>query len=1193
MNKYRYVKPLLYSLACLVVIYSVLGFFGVPYAARKIIVNSIDQTLDRKAVIQNVQFNPYTLELFINGLKIQGKEQADLLSIEKIHFDLSVLSLFKMAPVVSDIDLHSPQIFLRLNKNNRLNISDLIQNFENDSLTKEADKSQDTTEFKFSLANINIKNAGVQFIDSTQDLTHKIEAFNLEIPLLTNLDKKKSAVAGLRFLLNQAQINSNFNSLVFDPSQASKMSLSIKNFDPEVYLNYLNLPKGVTFVRPGLFDLDLEARYTRAEKGKHPGGNQVLELKVRVSGQDLDLRMLGDQPLFSCPNLKLEAGCANLFSKELTIKNLVMKGAHIYLKRGADGRLNLDFTDPGARPSPLKEDQDLADSSALAFPVSVKILQASVEDGSFDFKDEKVEPGFSTRLSNLDARLKNVDMGPEISGEFDLSFLTEREEKVSTQGNFLVEKDYKIQGSLNLENIWPDKYVPYYSAYTGKNLSLGNTDISAGFVFSTTQGIPDLEIINGSLGVDDLKILDKTAPAMDINRLEVNDINLDLGQKQVQVKEILTREGRFNLIRDSQGKINLLTRLDPGRPVKETEQNPSDEKKPSQRGVDAWSLEIGRFLLEKYQVTFSDLGLQKPVQIQVSDIGALATNLSTSENQKADIKGALTFQEKGRMAFKGDLLLSRPSASIDFNLAQMDLTPFEPYFTEKLNILIAKGQMMSKGRLFVDMDKANAPKIRFKGKAALNDFESKNKTDGKDLFKCKSLHFSGMDIALNPIQVMVQKIALTDFYQQVIISKTGQLNLSNILAETQKGSSPEKKTNSNSSKSKQIPKINIKAITLQGGQINFNDFFNQPHFSANMTQIAGSVSGLGSSEKAPAQINLKGIHKTQSSLDITGSFDLFKPEKSADFSVSFKNIELPQFNAYAVKYIGYEIQKGKLILDLNYHIQGNKLVSTNNLFFDQLTLGKQVTSPDATSLPIPLAISLLKNAEGEIDLDLPIQGQLDDPEFDYGRVVVTTFKNLILSVVTAPFKFLGSLVGLGDNGELGFVEFVPGTSNLDQKNKDKIDQLVKILIEKERLNLEIKGQFDLTNDGEQIRILKLKALLVSMMSEKNIDPDTLSREKRNQLIEKAYGLALFPKPRDEAGLEKKISPLEKEKLLITHFKVGQKELKNLGQLRSQEVRDYILSSEKIEPERLFLDAPGRVDQEEESFGRVKTLFVIK
>jgi hypothetical protein len=588
----------------------------------------------------------------------------------------------------------------------------------------------------------------------------------------------------------------------------------------------------------------------------------------------------------------------------------------------------------------------------------------------------------------------------------------------------------------------------------------------------------------------------------------------------------------------------------------------------------------------------------------MKDIGVTVENISTKKGEKSTFKASMTNGNKGKIDLDGVFDISGPGATVNIDLNRIDVNTAEPYFTDFLKISISKGYLNTKGTVVVipAKKKSDAPNITYKGQVFLNNFLSKNKVDDTDFFSCKSLYATDMDISVNPMKVVIKEIALTDFYQRVILNKNGQLNYKQIMVEqpetkpaakskTQTGTAPAP------AKDTGIPDVRIDAITLQGGHINFSDYFTNPNFTANMTEIAGSLTGLSSKGKAHADLVLKGVHGGHAPLDITGQIDPFKDNRFIDLTISFKNIELNRFNVYSQKYLGYEIEKGKLILDLHYNIDKDKLNSSNHVFFDQLTLGNKVDSDDAAALPLEFAISLLKNSKGEIDLDLPITGDISDPTFHFGTVVGTVLRNFIMRIVTAPFKFLGGLVGVGSGQDLGYVTFEPGKSRLDQAQKDKLDKLATVLGKKPNLKLEIICRYNKLKDAAQLRYEAYEAMILSM--DKKLPADgtvrltDLDEEKRTRLIETSYDKAQFPKPRDASGKEKELTLDEKEKLLVTSMPLDEDALGALGRQRGHEIADYLTKTGKVDISRIFITEPDPVAEDEESNARIKTTFNLK
>ncbi|MEB0165373.1 DUF748 domain-containing protein, partial [Glaciimonas sp. CA11.2] len=245
------------------------------------------------------------------------------------------------------------------------------------------------------------------------------------------------------------------------------------------------------------------------------------------------------------------------------------------------------------------------------------------------------------------------------------------------------------------------------------------------------------------------------------------------------------------------------------------------------------------------------------------------------------------------------------------------------------------------------------------------------------------------------------------------------------------------------------PVIRIGQVVLNNGNVNFTDNFVKPNYTANMTGMTGSVGAVASDKPAPAAIDLKGKIDNDAPVAISGSLNpLFKP-MFLDIKASADGVELPRLTPYAAKYAGYAIVKGKLSMDVNYKIEEQQLTAQNHVRIDQLTFGDKIDSPSATKLPVRLAVALLKDRNGQIDINLPISGSLSDPQFSVGGIILRVFINLIAKAVTSPFALLSSAFGGGD--ELGYAEFKPGSAMLTAATTTKLNTLTKALLDRPAL----------------------------------------------------------------------------------------------------------------------------------------------
>jgi len=1206
-------KRILIIFTAFLVFYTLAGFFLAPWAGKKILLKELGNKLGRPVVIGSVSVNPFSLVLGIKDLAIKEKEGGDFISASFLSLDMSMGSLFRFAPVIEALELDSLAVNLVLKKDKSFNFSDLIERFEkNPSDFPIADSALSEPEiFGFLLSNTKISNTKINFSDQISGKDHVIENFNLDLPLLSSIEKHKQTktLADIDLVLNQADIKIKLESLPFTRGRDSVVTLKTGTIDLLPYLKYLPLPEKLIVKRMET-SLDISMTYSQAADRDTPS----LILKGDVQIANIDIQDADRTQVLTVPQIDITLAPSDLLDKRLGLASLKILSPKFYLTRDANGKLNLLKLLPegkipveeGDTPNSEKEGAMVSGDDKETPGFVFELDTGDIVDASLFFTDAANKTPFKTTLSPVTIQVSDIVAQKGVLGKYSISLKTEIDESIASAGQFST-TPLALEGSVTLEKLVLKKYLPYVENFINFDLQGGQLDLDAGFILSEDESKLAIVINNKQLRLTNLKVWDRVNKEMPVSIPEVivTGSVLDTRKQRLDMGKIKTSQGKILLKRKADGTINLVNNLLP--PISQGNQTNTDTVSPvigADKNKGPWEIGLSDFSLGKYEIDVSDEIHKDPISINLSDISLHAKNLKTVGKEKAGISAGLILNKTGEIQVKGDLVLSDLAADLAVSLDKIDIQSFQPYFTEQVNILVTKGDIQTQGQLSLSMKEKNKPRVSFKGKSSVTDFVSLGKFSGKEFFKCNSFYLAGIDISLLPVKVAVQDISLTDFYSRVIISEKGDINLKQIMSGSKKGKSgsqAEPALVAQKANTTPRPEITISNVTLQGGQIYFEDNFTQPNVFADMKEIAGKVTGLSSMEgRAPADLQLRGLHGKSSPLDIVGRISPLTQKQFLDLNISFKDIELTRFSPYSAKYIGYEIEKGKLVLDLNYQIDGNALEANNRFFLDQFTLGEKVDSEDATSLPVALAISLLKNSEGQIDLDVPITGNLDDPEFRFSVAFLKILGNLIMKVVTSPFKALGAVFGGGE--ELGFVNFEYGSDAIPENQIQKINKLIEILEKKKELNLEIKGTYDRIADGGALRkkeydtfIKSEKLKKISTKGTPELSPEkvTLLPEERESAVLRAYELSDFPKPREEDGKEKQISIEEKEKLLLTHVDINERHLEELAITRAENIKHYIQSTAKVAPERIFLLNPGEAEDgpDREMFGRV--IFSIK
>lgn len=666
-------------------------------------------------------------------------------------------------------------------------------------------------------------------------------------------------------------------------------------------------------------------------------------------------------------------------------------------------------------------------------------------------------------------------------------------------------------------------------------------------------------------------------PFIDIAAFALKDIALDLNKRSVTVGELSSPGGKILLKRGKNGAMDVVETFATG-PARAA----AKEVPPAQT---PFQFEVRKLSLAGYGVQFSDASRADSVDLDAENIRIDAENLSSQKDRQAKLTLALNLNKTGALSAAGELGINPLATRLALDLKGIKLKPFQPYFTDQLNIIITDGAASAKGELKVADEGKEAPRVSFAGDASLDRLATIDKLDEEDFLKWNRLNFRRVSVATLPLRINIAEVALADFYSLLIIHPDGSLNLQQIVKEQnpqmaakapaeRAPDTPPKEAFAAADK----PRITISKLILKNGQVDFSDHFIQPNYSAHLTGLGGEVKGLSSDASSLAEVALKGRVDNQGRLDITGTINPLSGNLALDLLANLNDFELSSLTPYSSKYAGYGIQKGKLSFDVKYKIENRKLTAENHLFLNQLTFGDKVESPSATKLPVMLAVALLKDRNGNIDISLPISGSLDDPQFSVGGIIIKVIVNLIVKAVTAPFALIGSLFGGGE--ELAYLEFDYGRAEIPASGESKLGNIAKALHDRPGLKLDIAGQVDPELDREglkramlerKVKTQKFKELQDMRNDVAAIDQVKVDPAEYAKYLAKAYKQEKIPnKPRNMVGFAKDLPVAEMEKLMLAHFQVSEDDLRDLLNYRALEAKEYLINEGKVEPERIFI-----------------------
>lgn len=897
--------------------------------------------------------------------------------------------------------------------------------------------------------------------------------------------------------------------------------------------------------------------------------------------------------LVSADELEINLQLISVLKMAAVIKSVRLHAPRINLVYMRADRFN--FTD--LIPPPADTAQQTEQEPAKSLRIILQRLQ--ITDGVVRFEDRTLAKPFQTTLAPINISLTDLDTAPEApAAAFRLEAATESSESITVTAS-LAPNPSSVTATLACAAVRIPKYCPYYDPFWKAIMASGQIDLQATAAWSPEKtSINDILVTISNLQINEA---DGTTPLLKVPGLRIDNSAIDMNARTVTVGGVTGNDATLWVRRSAQGQLNLAAVLPPDR----SDATPSEGLPADAAGEEApWQVAFSHVALKDYRVAFSDRQPAQGADLSIDHISVDATNISTQKESAGDIDVKLQWAEQGTLGVKGTLGLIPFRSDLEISADGMDLRPLQPYLSEVAGLVVTSGRLTTRGKLHLPSADQGPGDIRYSGQVSLVDFKSMDIRSNTDFLDFQSLYLNGVELGTTPFQLNIEEVALTDFYNRIFIAADGTSNLSVIFGSGEDTGEAEPAPSAKETPDKQPGQpqesdsaaIQVKRVTLQGGNIDFRDLSIKPNVDLPMRAVGGRISGLDTIKGKKADVLLEGKLAGNVPMKITGSINPLVKPLFIDLKLDFSGVDLTRFTPYSSKYLGYEVAKGQISMDLSYLVENNKLKGRNKVYLNQLTLGKPVASPDATKLPIKLALALLKDRQGNIDIDLPVSGDLNDPQFSIGGIVLKMVVNLIVDIVTSPFKMLGALFGGGE--ELSYVDFAAGQDTVTADMSAKLNTLARALYERPGLSLEIEGQFDPRGDVEglrqerfdrQLKAARLKQMLAAGKRAVPLDQIVISPEERNAMIAEAYAAATFPKPRDDAGNLKILTPDEMAKLLRTAIEVTDADLRQLAYQRANNVKNYLQDVGKVDGSRLFVVEPAQLGKKEKDSpgGRVK------
>ncbi|MBT3066096.1 DUF748 domain-containing protein [Rhodoferax sp. U11-2br] len=1207
-----------------------LSWLALPPLLKSQAQSRLTELLGRQVTVGQVDFRPWSLELSVSDLLVAGANAASgpQLTVARLSIDMELQSLLRLAPVVDALVLDSPRLNLTHTGEGRYDVDDVLARLAG---PEDAPAPTPAEPLRFALYNLVLSDGAVRFTDGPRNQVHQLSRLQLSVPFLSNLDSKREVLVSprLAFELNGSQFDSSALATPFAQTRKTDAHLVVKDLDLAPYLVYWPASLPVR-LRSAVLDADLQLAFEQTDQ-------TAFKLSGQLSARQLQLTSArSDAELLAFERLGIQLKDVRPLARQVQLGRIELTQPQLTLRRDRAGVLELmtlvaeksggkvlksEAASPGSIRAAGQNDIK-AVAATPATPWQLTVDELLLQDGELTWRDAALPKPTQLNVKSLQLQAR------ALAWPFTQALPFEGSAKLASaslqfKGSAT---DQVAEVALQLSELPLVLAAPYVSEYLQPKLDGRlSTDLTLNWRAASATRATSTRVQLAKLTLDKLVLTgDQKAALASIQQLQLADVLVDTQARSVNLGSVKLSQPNARLVRDAAGRWMyedwFKVQSPAPQPVTAAASTKAAKTAKPPSADKPWLLSVDRLQLEQGTLSLLDRAPAQPVRLELSDLSLQLKKLSTASRAPFDISLSTRLRhghtEPGKLSWRGSGAVSPLSLKGELVAERLPLHAVAPYFLDSLNVALLRADAGFKGRLNLAQQPSGLS-LRVTGDARLDDLQARSLAQtepfvaAEELLRWKSLSLSGVDLALAPgvaTQVKVAGTVLSDFYARLILNQEGRLNLQDVMkkpdvAPVNTGQGASKNAvpasapavsaaaSSPASVSQALaPVIQFGPISLLQGRINFTDHFIQPNYTADLSELVGKLSAFSSQTAAGelqlADLELRGRAEGSATLEVLGKINPLVQPMVLDIRGKVRDLELAPLSTYSARYAGYGIERGKLSVDVAYKVQPDgQLTASNQLVLNQLRFGDAV--PGATrSLPVKLAVALLADRNGVIDLNVPISGSLNDPQFRLMPIVFKVIGNLILRAVTAPFSLIANLFGGSGGEELSTISFDAGSALLTEPAKASLDKVAKVLQERPALKMTVVGTASLEAEREAYKRQQLQALVLgekrrtlpAAEAQATATPITVSGEEYPQLLKRVYRRGDFPKPRNLIGLTKDIPVEEMETLLLTHLDASESAMQALALKRGVVVRDY-LASQKLPPERLFLGAAKAVSPE--------------
>ena len=1292
---------------CCVALYAAFGFLLLPRIAGYVLVEKVAPALSRQISVGEIRVNPFAMTADVSDFVIsEPDESGEFVAFDRLHANLELSSIPRLALVVREARVDGPRIHIRLGQDGQTNFSDLTAG----SAEPEAEKQGEPMLLPLIVEPFTIGNGTLTFEDQARGVSHVVDQIQFNLPRFSSRKKdwETFMTPTLSFRANGAPFNLEGRTTPFSNSLKTEFDLNVIDLALPQYWAYAMARENLKLSK-GFLNLESKLAFEQFEDAL-----PTFSLQGTITGRDIELVDDGE-PVLTAARTEVVMDDISILNLRLGLSSVVLEQPYLRVVRHKDGSLNwmhyfvppdapVDSSANATAPStpiaqnasaPITvEDGNIAggdpnaananttnanttiaamtgnasmneateiDNATAARRDTAKTLLLQVPtirlvDGRVHFRDETTS--FTKEIESLNLTITDLDTSLNATSVAGLQMRTADGEAIDTNATFSV-SPFRVLALIEVRDLDIPSYASYFKdalpltlatakadagirfAIDGENRALrledsslairemslkaadgaGEIKLGRAALDKIFLNLADNSIRTGMLTLDGATVstaLDKAgrarlldamdAPAkkktnssgqsqsdpaawniamagaslkgvelatgdtaaptpIKVSSLQVGPVTADTKAQTVQVGPVELNLA-VDLVRQANGDLNLAKLFAPGQTASAKTAAPAKTTAP------AWAVAVEQFSLAGTSVSLTDQTLAKPVRLDLDQITLTAKSLSSDLGKAVPLTLSCHVEETGTVKASGDIVPATMSSKGSLTLSRIPLAVASAYAADVALIDIPAGRLGGK----LDWRMGGTTRDQISGSLQVDGLRVTEGRSRTELFGFKTLGVNRLALQLSPLALKIAQVELDEPRGNFVIDGQGKTSLERI-APTAKKKTPAK----TSAKSEGLTALEIGAVNLKKGRFSFADKSLSPQFESIVFPLDLTVTGFSLDPAKRTELDLTAIIDGSAPITAKGWVSPLKSPVEASSIVTLRNLDLVALSSYSSKFIAYPVARGQLDWEINVDTSENKLSMGNAIKARQLELGDKVESPDAADVPIKLGLALLRDMSGNITINLPVKGDLTDPKFSIGGIVMQAFLGLIVKAIASPFSLLASLVPDGGGEDLNKLPFPPGLAVPAPEAMQNMQALADILAQRPGIKISIHGHSDAAADRQalaerqfmrKLQVIKFDDLPRREREKTTLEELEITDEEYPELLWDAYKEEPVEKEKGAFGMHKEVPREVQEAKLRELIRITDDDLVRLAATRAEFVKNHLVQELGVDAGRIFLGKSG-------------------